>query len=181
MLKIVKVPNIVLTTVARPVRSINTTIKKLVKDMDKTLVAQTDPEGVGLAAPQIGQSLALFIMKPAPDAKTIVVINPQIIETVPSKKKKNTSDEGDEEEQQLEGCLSIPRFWSPIERPEKVLLSYQDIQGNTQETWFTGFEAIIVQHEMDHLQGVLFTQRALEQQSRLFEEKDGKLKPTNLG
>lgn len=176
MLKIVKVPNIILTTPAQPVRSVTASIKKLIKDMDKTLAAQTDPEGVGLAAPQIGQSLTLFIMKPAPDAKTTIVINPKIIETIPFKKK-----EEEEEQAQLEGCLSIPRFWAPIDRAEKVLLSYQDLQGKKIEAWFGGFEATIVQHEMDHLQGILFTQRALEQQARLFEEKKGKLYPASLG
>jgi peptide deformylase len=75
----------------------------------------------------------------------------------------------------LEGCLSIPRIWGPVKRANRVLLEYQDLSGEKKTEWFTGFRATIVLHEVDHLQGVLFTQRAIEQNSALYEERDGEL------
>lgn len=177
MLKIVNVPNTVLTTPVKPVKKIDSTIKKLVKEMEKTLKAQVDPQGVGLAAPQVGVSIALFIMQPSPEENVEVMINPKIkhSETVAKQK-----EEDEKEHEQLEGCLSIPRIWSPIRRHDKVLLEYQDIEGDTLTKEFDGFEATIVQHEMDHLNGILFTQRAVEQNQDLFEEKKGKLKKIDV-
>lgn len=177
MLKIVNVPNAVLTTPVKPVKKIDNSIKKLVKEMEITLKAQVDPQGVGLAAPQVGESLALFIMQPSPEDNVEVMINPKIKlhETIEKEKAPQ-----DEEHEQLEGCLSIPRIWSPIKRHDRVILEYQDIDGDTLTETFEGFEATIVQHEMDHLNGILFTQRAVEQNQDLFEEKKGKLKKIDV-
>ncbi len=175
MLKIVSVPNKILNSPTKPVTKFDGPLKKLVIDMEETLIAQVDPQGVGLAATQIGQSLSLFIMRPDPDSDTKVFINPKILSfaqkvpnevTAKRKRKKNTP---------LEGCLSIPRIWSPVKRAYKVLVEYQDNGGKVFQNWFEDFEAVIVQHEVDHLNGILFTQRALEQNTQLFEEKDGEL------
>ncbi len=172
MLKIVQSPATVLNTAAEAVTQFDSAIQTLVQEMEETLLAQTDPEGVGLAAPQVGISKAIFIMKSAPEAKTEICINPHIVasEESPnptSKPKKNTP---------LEGCLSIPRIWSPVKRAKRVQLAYQDTKGKKITKWYSGFKATIVQHEVDHLQGVLFTQRALEQKTPLYEEKKkGKL------
>lgn len=189
MLKIVQVPHKVLTSPTKQVEVIDDKIKKLVYDMEETLIAQVDPQGVGLAATQVGYGLALFIMKPSPKAKTEVCINPRIVEvsqvgrsqskleiTGPtnSDQLRQTSTSSDENKK-LEGCLSIPRIWGPVRRPQKVLMEYQDLTGEKHSKWFTGFKATIVQHEVDHLQGVLFTQRALEQKTTLYEEKNGEL------
>lgn len=176
MLKIVNVPNKVLTSPAKPVEKIDSKIKKLVKDMGRTLVAQVDPQGVGLAAPQVGVSLALFIIKPSPDSPIEVMINPKIKQIEKMTVEKNDTEESEEDHEQLEGCLSIPRIWSPIKRHNRVLLEYQNIHGELLSEWFEEFEATIVQHEVDHLQGILFTQRALEQNQQLYEERRGKLK-----
>jgi peptide deformylase len=177
MLKIVNVPNTVLTTPVKPVKKIDSSIKKLVKEMEKTLKAQVDPQGVGLAAPQVGVSIALFIMQPSPEENVEVMINPKIKHSESVAKQ---TEEDEKEHEQLEGCLSIPRIWSPIRRHDKVLLEYQDIEGDTLTKEFDGFEATIVQHEMDHLNGILFTQRAVEQNQDLFEEKKGKLKKIDV-
>jgi peptide deformylase len=72
--------------------------------------------------------------------------------------------------------LSIPRIWSPVFRSKKITLAYQDITGKSYEKEFRKFDAIIIQHEVDHLQGILFTQRAVEQNVPLFEEKGDDLK-----
>ncbi len=180
MLKIVNVPDPILGNPVKPVQKIDGKIIKLVHDMEKTLVAQDDPPGVGLAAPQVGHNLALFIIKPMPESKIEAFINPKIlkIEEIKEKQTDKTSAKGNKKLKKgtpLEGCLSIPRIWSPVKRPEKVLLKYQTITGEEKTRWFSGFEAVIIQHEVDHLNGILFTQRSLEQNIPLFEEKEGEL------
>jgi len=174
MLKIVLIPNNVLMKPVLSVSKIDSKIKQLVYNMEETLIAQVDPQGVGLAAPQVGVSLSLFIIKPSLDSDTEVFINPEILE-VQSPETNNQQPKN--KHTKLEGCLSVPRIWGPISRSHKVRLSYQDLNGKTHTKWFTGFKATIIQHECDHLKGVLFTQRALEQQSKLYEEKDGELQP----
>jgi peptide deformylase len=173
MLKIVHVPHPILNTPVKPVTTIDEKIRNLIFEMEETLIAQKDPPGVGLAAPQVGKNLALFIIKPTPKSPTKVFINPKIIKIIkqPSQNKKN-------QRLKLEGCLSIPRIWSPVRRGAKVLLEYQTLASSIpgmERKWFQGFEAIIIQHEMDHLSGILFTQRSLEQNLPLYEEKNGEL------
>lgn len=176
MLKIVQVPHKVLTSPTKQVEVIDDKIKKLVYDMEETLIAQVDPQGVGLAATQVGYGLALFIMKPSLKSKTEVYVNPKILEIKElSPQPHPLTPEEKKEHSKLEGCLSIPRIWGPVKRPQKVLMEYQDLTGEKHSKWFTGFKATIVQHEVDHLQGILFTQRALEQKTTLYEEKDGGL------
>lgn len=176
MLKIVTTPNSILTTPSKKVKKIDNNIKNLVEEMKKTLVTQKDPEGVGLAAPQVGVNLSLFIIKPNKKSPIEVFINPKILKTEESQKKSKKK----EKRIKLEGCLSIPKIWGKVQRKNKILVQYQDLNGNIKTEWFSGFKAIIIQHEIDHLQGILFTQRALNQKQRLFQEKDGKLMPLEL-
>ncbi len=171
MLTIVQIPAPVLTAPVKEITVFDEKLKKLLKNMEKTLLAQTDPQGVGLAAPQIGISEALFIMKPTESSPTEVCINPKIIEIIPDQTGKKIKKEAP-----YEGCLSVPRIWSPVKRAKKVILEYQDKTGKKLTKTYTGFKAVIVQHEVDHLHGILFTQRALEQKVPLYEEKNGKLK-----
>jgi len=172
MLKIVRIPNTILSSAAKPIALIDNKIKKLVYEMEETLIAQDDPPGVGLAAPQIGQDISLFIIKPNPRSNTQVFINPKIIKSeIRNPKAENTS----EKNMKLEGCLAIPRIWSPVRRAKKIMLEYQDLTGKWQTKWFSGFESIIIQHELDHLSGILFTQRSVEQNLPLYEEKNGEL------
>lgn len=189
MLKIVKVPNKVLSGATYAILKIDKKIRDLVYEMEETLIAQVDPQGVGLAAPQVGQSLRLFIIKPDPKDETEVFINPRIVEISPLrgqsgqlKSAQTDSNRPSAKEgpiltnsTKLEGCLSIPRIWGPVKRPNKIRLEYQDLTGTKHDEWFIGFKATIVAHEMDHLEGVLFTQRSLEQKTNLYEEKDGEL------
>lgn len=192
MLKIVKTPDPTLTSQAQKVEKFDTELIKLVNEMEKTLDAQLNPQGVGLAAPQIGRGIALFIIKPKPKSKTEVFINPRIIkqtiddrslkldiEDRSSKRKQNPGSSvqspSSKKKRTLEGCLSIGKIWGPVNRAPKVRIEYQDITGKTHKKWLSGFKSVIVQHEIDHLHGVLFTQRVLEQKGQLFEEKDGVL------
>lgn len=179
MLKLVLAPHPILTKNVREVKKIDKKIRELVYDMEETLIKQVDPQGVGLAAPQINEDIALFIIKPTLKAETQVFINPKIVEISPPRKadqlKSSETSSAKSENVKLEGCLSIPRIWGPVTRNTKVLLEYQDLTGEKHSEWFSGFKAVIIQHEMDHLQGVLFTQRVLEQKGKLYQEKDGEL------
>ena len=179
-MKIVQAPDQVLSQTAKPVEKIDKTIKTLLKEMEQTLVSQTDPEGVGLAAPQIGKSLQLFIVKQDPDAPLSIFINPVIKKTfkkpaenpteiqqskkMTQAKKKAKVDKGI----QLEGCLSLKDIWGVVKRPYGVVLMYQDEAGEKHEKTFEGFLATIIQHEVDHLNGTLFPKRVLEQKNPLY-------------
>lgn len=179
MLKIITVPNPILTTVVLPVTQFDVSLTKLIKEMKETLNAQTDPMGVGLAAPQVNVNLQVFIIKPTIKSSVSVFINPKILKLVNpltrNKKPHFAKASRGKKKTPLEGCLSIPKIWGPVKRSKKILLSYQTETGEKKEEWFSGFEAIIIQHEVDHLNGILFTKRALEQKTPLYEEQDGKL------
>ncbi len=173
MLKIVNVPDPTLSQTTKPVTVFDPSLTQLVKEMGKTLEAQTDPQGVGFAGPQIGKSLALFIMKPSPRSPTEAFINPKVLKYETRTAQRETKNK--RQKTKLEGCLSIPKIWGPVKRADKVLLEYQTIDGKKQTRWFTGFKAVIIQHEIDHLNGILFTRRSVEQKKPLYEEKSGKL------
>ncbi len=173
MLKIVTVPNPVLSTPTKKVEKINEKIKKIIQDMKETLLAQKDPIGVGLAANQVGIPLSIFIIKPTLKSKIKVFINPKIIKTIQGP----TLKRSDRKKVKLEGCLSIPKIWGPVKRAKKILLEYQDpLTDSVKQEWFEGFEATIIQHEIDHLNGIVFTQRVLEQGKKLYKEENDKLK-----
>lgn len=180
MLKIVHAPHSILTKRVTEVKKINKKIRDIVYDMEETLIEQVDPQGVGLAAPQVNIDLAIFIIKPTLKAETQVFINPRVVELVkpvqPTQTNStNLTDSAESENIKLEGCLSIPKIWGPVTRNSKVQVAYQDLTGEKHIEWFSGFKSVIIQHEMDHLQGVLFTQRVLEQKGKLYLEKDGEL------
>lgn len=131
-----------------PVTSINKSIKKLVKDMEETLIAAGN--AVGLAAPQVGVHLrvmliTLFKGSNYENGKVLPMINPKIIkhsvETVVME----------------EGCLSIPGYYREVERPASVVVEFQDVRGKLHTLSLSGMNAREVQHELDHLEGILFT------------------------
>lgn len=175
MLKIVTVPNSVLTSPTKPVGEINNKIKKIVADMEKILVAQDDPPGVGLAANQVGLDISIFIIKPTEKSKIDVFINPKIVKSSATMIERQKKDKHSKKKVKLEGCLSIPRIWGPVKRSDRVFLKYQDLTGKEYIKWFTGFESIIIQHEMDHLNGVVFTQRSIEQKGQIYREEGDEL------
>jgi len=143
--------------------------------MEKVLTSQNDPPGVGLAANQVGLDLSIFIIRPTEKSKTKIFINPKIVKSSQTliERERNNPSKKRKKKIKLEGCLSIPRIWGPVKRSDRVFLKYQDLTGKKYLKWFTGFEAIIIQHEMDHLNGVVFTQRSIEQKGQIYrEEKD---------
>lgn len=169
MLKIVQAPNSVLSQQSKPINKIDKSIRQLINEMKETLENAKDPEGVGLAAPQIDKSVQLFIIKQTPRSEILVFINPKIEEFIkeetPEEKK---PDDKTEKRVQLEGCLSLFSIWGVVKRHPGVVLSYEDETGQKHKKKFTGFIATIIQHEYDHLQGILFPKRVLEQKNPLY-------------
>lgn len=170
MLEIVSAPNPVLSAKTNKITKIDKGILKLIEEMKKALESATDPIGVGLAAPQVGKALKIFIAKPSVKSKVLVFINPKIIrKTSPQEKK------GKERTRKLEGCLSLPNIWGEVLRYNEITLEFQDETGKKHYKKFKGFPATIVQHEIDHLNGILFPKRVLEQKGTLYKsEKDEK-------
>lgn len=132
---------------SKPIKKFDKKIEELAQDLIDTLKVQKDPEGVGLAACQIGKPLSIFAFVDK-DEKIRVIANPTILSIKYSqgkKKKKNI----------LEGCLSIPNYYGNVKRPSEITIKYQDIKGKEKTETFKGFQAHIIQHEIDHLNGVL--------------------------
>lgn len=163
-MKIIQAPDVVLSTKTKAIEKITTDISDLVIAMKDTLVNTKDPEGVGLAAPQVGKSLQLFIVKPDKQSPFSVFINPEVTHLAPIKKTRSKKIEN----QKLEGCLSLKDIWGIVYRSPRVTLTYMDELGTSHKDTFTGFVATIIQHEFDHLQGILFPKRVLEQKERLY-------------
>jgi len=169
MKPIVCIPNPVLKLFAQPVIRFDKKLGLTVAEMKKALLATTNPRGVGLAAPQIGVSLRIFLARQSAKSPIRVFINPQIISL--SEKSKNLEAK---DNVKLEGCLSIPKIWGKVNRASIIEIEYRDINGSQVKEKIVGFLATIVQHEIDHLDGVLFTQRVLEQKGKLFQSvRDG--------
>jgi len=162
MSPIITVPNAVLRQVTKPVKILDTRVLTILKDMEKTLLAAKKPQGVGLAAPQIGVPLRIFLIHPTPKSPVTVFINPEIIKYSQRKIKPNSKDGV------YEGCLSIPHHYAPLERSSSVTVKYLDTNFKSHQKSFSGFAAHIVQHEIDHLNGILFIDRVLEQNAPLF-------------
>lgn len=168
MLKIVQAPNNVLTQKAKPVEKVDKAIKKLLAEMTATLESARDPEGVGLAAPQIGRSLQIFIVKQSPRSPLMTFINPLIEEFFDNPQEQKNKEDKKERGVQLEGCLSLHNVWGVVTRRHGVVVSYLDEDGKKHKKSFDGFLATIIQHETDHLNGILFPKRVLEQNGQLY-------------
>jgi len=163
-MKIVDIKHKALRLKSKNIKKIDKRILKLIEEMKTTLLSQSDPEGVGLAAPQVGKNLRIFIMHyPEDKIYTKVIINPKLILTKNQKQKVKRS-----EKDILEGCLSLPHYYGPVERVNYIKLEYLDENNNKQIEEFKGFAAQIVQHELDHLEGKLFIDYILEQKSPLY-------------
>ncbi len=143
ILEITKLGEEVLRKKAEPVPEVNDEIRKLADDMLETMI---DANGVGLAGPQVGKSLRLFVAMSDDDVKR-VFINPQIIKT---------SEELCDYE---EGCLSIPQVYENIQRPARVTVQAINENGKPFTLEAEGLLARIIQHEYDHLDGILYIDR----------------------
>ncbi len=145
MLKIVKYPEAILRKTAKTVADFDDDLKKLAENMAKVMY---DDDGIGLAAPQVNVSQRLIVIGSEKGRDYKVYINPEITF---SSKDKATNEEG---------CLSLPKIFGLVSRPKKIHVKYQDLEGNVQKEKKSGLEAIVIQHEIDHLNGILFIDRA---------------------
>ena len=143
VLEVTKLGEDILRQVAEPVKEVNDEIRQMAEDMFETMIAK---DGVGLACPQIGKSLRMFVIIAADDVRR-VFINPQIIKT---------SEEVGEYD---EGCLSIPQVYETITRPLAVTVQALNEKGRPFTLEADGFLARIIQHEYDHLNGILYIDR----------------------
>lgn len=160
--KIVQSGDKILRIKSKAVQKIDKKVREVIKDLKDTLKIQKDPEGVGLAAPQIGKNLQIFVCS----YKTFnrVVINPKIlkIENTPTETKKKSNKEI------LEGCLSLPHYYGPLKRAQKITVEYMNEDGQTITEVFEGFNAQIILHEIDHLNGILFVDHLLAESKPLY-------------
>jgi peptide deformylase len=168
MLKIVTAPDPALSDIAKPVLKVDSSVVKIIKEMKETLNKTTNPVGVGLAAPQVGKPLRIFIAKPTDNSKIFVFINPKIMQSPEASPVKQPRKLGKKASKKLEGCLSLPNIWGPVRRTRSLILAFTDEQGIRHEQKFSNFLATIIQHENDHLNGILFPKRVLEQKGILY-------------
>jgi peptide deformylase len=141
---LVILPDSKLRLVSEPVKDITDEIRKLADDMLETMY---DAPGVGLAAIQIGVPLRMVTMdvsKTEGERHPMVLLNPEIVWA------------SEEKRVYEEGCLSIPEYYEEVERPDRVRFRYMNLQGETIEQEAEDLMATCVQHEIDHLNGVLF-------------------------
>ena len=149
LLPIIETPDPRLRQISKPVESIDAGLQTLIDDMFETMYAAP---GIGLAAIQVGVAKRLLVIdlqeeqdeddKPIKDPR--VFINPEILET------------SEELQVYSEGCLSIPDQYADVERPATIRARWQDREGKTHEEQLDGLLAVCLQHEMDHLEGILF-------------------------
>ena len=147
ILNILKYPEPILKRKAEPVTQITDEIRRLIDDMAETMY---EAPGVGLAAPQIGRSVRVIVLdvnsKEEEKRELICLINPEIIE--------QTGETVWEE-----GCLSVPDYTADVRRAERVVVKGLDRNGKEEVIVGEGFLSIVFQHEIDHLNGVLFIDR----------------------
>lgn len=163
MSSIITIPNPILRQKSNLVAIDQNTIS-LVEKLKSNLKLTSEVKGVGLSAVQIGIPKRVFLAYSKASGDFITFINPQITwyspdltECIPESKNK------------YEGCLSCPNLWSIIKRSYSIKVRYQTISGRKQERVYSGFTATVIQHEYDHLEGILFIDRALQQGSQIYQ------------
>ena len=137
-------PDPILRQVSKPIETVDSEVKKLADDMLETMY---DAPGIGLAAIQIGverRMLVLDVSKEGEDKTPLVFINPEVVAS------------SDARSVYEEGCLSIPDYYAEVERPAIITVKHLDRDGKEQVTEADGLLATCLQHEIDHLNGVLF-------------------------
>jgi len=155
--------NPILRTISSPVSEFKVELRQLVNNMKLTLAEEKN--GIGLAAPQVGINQQVILCKFTKNKEVTVLVNPQIIW------------HSDKTDMQEEGCLSLPGVWANVERSVSIKVKFQDIRGKSLILALTGIDARLVQHELDHLQAILFLDRA---QGELVVDKNTDLKSLDL-
>lgn len=162
--KIITVPDQILNIKCNSVTAINEEINSVVKDLLDTLDIQRDPAGAGLAAPQIGLPINVCVVRKFSKTKEgvettrdIVLINPKIV------------SQSEATDIRWEACLSIPNSIGQVKRSKRVSISYLNLDGTESKIKADGFLARVIQHEMDHLNGILFTSKVI---GKLYDEQE---------
>lgn len=164
MAKIITLPDPLLRQKSEEV-CLNKETKELIKELGNTLIgSEGKAKGVGLSAVQIGIPKRIFLAYSKASRKFLVFINPEIVWF-----SKILTDGVPESKNRYEGCLSVPGFWAVIKRSKTVKVRYQAESGSWQVRKFSGLTATVIQHEFDHLEGILFIDRALQQKSPIYE------------
>jgi peptide deformylase len=157
--KIYQYPESVLRKETETVATFDNNLATLVENMAETMY---DAPGIGLAAPQIGKSIKLIVVDTSEDKEGereyMPLINPQII-----------THEGSQVDE--EGCLSVPELTANVKRYLKVTVAYQDLQGQPQELSTENRFAVVLQHEIDHLNGILFIDHLSPLKRNLYKKK----------
>lgn len=161
ILEILKLPDPRLKQVSAPVEHFDAELRDFVADLEET--RRAGPAAVGIAAPQVGRFQRILIVDVSGRPKTpnhghLVLVNPEIVHW-----------EGFA--MGREGCLSVPDFTGNVIRATGIRLVAQDPAGQTHEYEMTGFEARAVQHELDHLDGLLFVDRVVSRRTDLYRRK----------
>ncbi len=174
MSSIITIPHSSLRTPAKAITVVDRKLRGLIDDLGQTLTHTRNPKGVGLAAPQIDVGVRLFATR-VPDEKEKqhppqIFLNPRIIHHTADKSLGGPSDDPF-----LEGCLSIPDIFGPVWRWTKIALEHDVIQDEVlvpTVTEFADFAARVVQHELDHLDGVLFIDYVLNSGLPIYQGKN---------
>ncbi len=162
VLDILTIPDERLKQVSAPVAQFDAKLEAFIEDLEQT--RQAGPGAVGIAAPQVGRFQRIVIVdvsnmrKPQPNHGWMVLINPEITQW-------------DGYEMAREGCLSVPDYTGNVIRATHVMLQAQDAAGEALEYEMEGFEARAIQHELDHLDGMLFIDRVVSRRTDLFRRK----------
>lgn len=171
MRKIVIYPNKILRVKTPILEKIDKETLGEMKDLREILMSRDN--GAGLAAPQIGVEKRFFGLKDHEGKRVNIYINPKIKAVFGEKVFPMIVDDEKTEEDFLEGCLSFPGFWGMVKRWLKIETSWQELVGKKLEErkkTMTGFEAIVFQHELDHLDGILFTDHIKEDQGKFYKQ-----------
>ena len=161
ILPILEYPDKRLRTVAKPVKKINDAVNKLIKDMFDTMY---NAPGIGLAATQVNSHQRIIVIDVSENQNDpISLINPEII------------DKSGEIESE-EGCLSVPSYYENVKRANNIRVKSLDQNGDTVQTNASGVLAICIQHEIDHLDGILFVDHLSKLKQKRLKKKTKKSK-----
>ena len=167
ILDVLKMGNPILNQVSKPVNKFDNTLKKLSKDMIDTMIIE---EGIGLAAPQVGQSIRMIVIDMAlidENLEPVAYVNPEIVEK-----------EGEFVFE--EGCLSVPGIREEVDRYKHIRVNYQDIDGNPHNLEAEDLLAVVFQHEIDHLDGILFVQKLSPLKLKLLKDQIKQIKEKSV-
>ena len=160
--KIIEYPEPLLRLKAKKVDVFNDELKILVEDMAETM---WDAPGIGLAAPQVAQSVRVIVVdttEPGEEKQHMALINPEIVE-----------HEGTQLDE--EGCLSVPELTAQVQRYKKITVNFQTKEGATKQLTAEDRFAVVLQHEIDHLDGILFIDHLSPLKRNLYKKKRKKM------